>query len=236
MVRAHTQGRAGIRQQHRGPALGVVGLIHGGLFIASLIALGVMSNGVLPLPSSSATAAQAYYEHNAAAVRVAAFLQFGSAVPLGIFTATITSRLRFLGLHVAGVSIALFGGVTAAVMLALGGLTGWVLGQPGVASEIGAMRTLQLLSFATGGVGTVVPFGLLLAGVSVSCGLTGVLPRWIAAWGVGVALVAELATLSLLLPQASILVPLSRFPGLVWLVVAGFALPTARTAGANQRT
>lgn len=228
---SNIQSRGGDAAPHASPPLGAVALVHVGLFVASLVALGVMGKGALPLPYGSVAAAQAYYEQNADAVRVAAFLQFGASIPLGIFTAAVTSRLRFLGLNVAGVSIALFGGLAASVMLALCGLTGWVLSQPGVASEAGAMRALQLLGFATGGVGTVVPFGLLLAGVSVSGGLTGLLPRWIAVWGLVVALLAELATLSLIAPQASILLPLGRFPGLLWMVAAGFALPKSKIAG-----
>lgn len=228
MSTSSIQSRGTEAEQHRGPSLGMMALIHAGLFAAGLVALGVMSEGAFPLPYDAVAAAQAYYQGNAEAVRVAAFFQFGAAIPLGLFAAVVTSRLRFLGLDVAGVSIALFGGFTASIMLALCGLTGWVLSQPGVASEAGAMRALQLLGFATGGVGNVVPFGLLVAGVAVSGGLTGLLPRWLAIWGVVVALLAVLATLSLVLPQTSILLPLARFPGLLWLVAAGFALPTSR--------
>lgn len=216
--------------EHRGPSLGVVALVHVGLFVASLVVLGVMKKGAFPLPYASVEAAQTFYAQNTEAVRISAFLQFGAAIPLGIFTAAITSRLRFLGLNVAGVSIALFGGLAASVMLALCGLMGWVLSQPGVANETGAMRALQLLGFTTGGVGSVVPFGLLLAGVSASGGLSGLLPRWIMVWGLVVALLAELATLSLVVPQVSILLPLGRFPGLLWMVAAGFALPKSRSA------
>ncbi len=231
MSPSNIQARSAQAAEHRGPSPGVVALVHVGLFVGSLVALGVMGKGAMPLPYGSIAAGQTYYEQNAEAVRVAAFLQFSAAIPLGIFTSAITSRLKFLGLNVAGVSIALFGGLAASVMLVLCGLTGWVLSQPGVASEAGAMRALQLWGFATGGVGTVVPFGLLLAGVSVSGGLVGLLPRWIAVWGLIVALLAELATLSLIVPRASILLPLGRFPGLLWMVAAGFALPKSRSAG-----
>jgi hypothetical protein len=230
MLMSNTQSRGRDAAQHAGPPLGAVALVHVGLFVASLVALGVMGKGAMPLPYGSIEAARDYYSQNAEAVRVAAFLQFGAAISLGIFTAAVTSRLKFLGLNVAGVSIALFGGLAASVMLALCGLMGWVLSQPGVASEVGAMRTLQLLGFTIGGVGTVVPFGLLLAGVSISARLTGLLPRWIAVWGLVVALLAELATLSLIVPQLSILLPLGRIPGQLWMVAAGFALPKSRSA------
>lgn len=228
MLLSNSQAQSTQGAEHRGPSLGVVALVHVGLFAAIPVVLFLHGKGTMPLPYDTVVAAQAYYEQNAQAVRVAAFFLFGAAIPLGIFTAAITSRLKFLDLNVSGVSIALFGGMAASVMLALCGLTSWVLSQPGVANEAGAMRALQLLGFATGGVGTVVPFGLLLAGVSVSGGLSGLLPRWIAIWGVVVALLAELAALSLIVPQASLLLPLARFPGLLWMVAAGFALPKSR--------
>jgi hypothetical protein len=45
--------------------------------------------------------------------------EFGSAIPLGLFTATAVSQLQFLGVRAAGTSIALFGGfATATTMLA----------------------------------------------------------------------------------------------------------------------
>ena len=72
-------------------------------------------------------------------------------MPLGVFTATAVSRLRFHGINAAGAHIALFGGATAAIFLGISGLSTWALSQPGVATDIGAMRVAQLLSFASGG-------------------------------------------------------------------------------------
>jgi hypothetical protein len=66
--------------------------------------------------------ARAYFEQHGPAVRVASFFLFGSAIPLGLFAATTASRLRFLGVDVAGVTIALYGGIAASLMLLLSGL------------------------------------------------------------------------------------------------------------------
>ena len=41
-------------------------------------------------------------------------------------------------------------------------------------------------------------------------------------------MIAELATVSLLWPDASVLLPIARFPGLIWLIVAGLLLPSKR--------
>jgi hypothetical protein len=43
-----------------------------------------------------------------------------------------------------------------------------------------------------------------------------------------IAVIAELSTLSLIFPVLAILLPIARFPALIWLVVAGVLLPTQR--------
>lgn len=212
--------------RHRGPSLGALSLVYLALFLASLVVLGMMR--IPANPYAPLAAAQAFYLHHADAVRLFTFLQFGSAIPLGLFTATVTSRLRFLGINVAGVSIALLGGVAASILLTLSALAGWTLSQPGVAEQAGALRAMQLLAFATGGVGYVATSGLLLAGVSVPCFFTRLVPRWLAWMGLIVAVLAEFSTLSMVFPQASFLLPLSRFSTFLWMIGVGFTLPASR--------
>ncbi len=217
---------------HRGPSLGASGVVFVALFAASLAVTGVMTGGAhFPTPYEPVTLAQDYFARYADVIRIAAFLQFGAAIPLGIFTATVTSRLKFLRLSVAGVNIALFGGFAASIFLALSALTGWVFSQPGVAGEAGAMRALQLLGFATGGAGHVVTLGLLLAGVSVPSAFAKLIPRWLVWLGLIVAAVCELSALSLVFPGVSILLPLGRFPAFIWLIGAGFTMPKSRGSG-----
>lgn len=209
--------------EHRGPSLVAVGSVFAALFIASLAVGTAMAAGEhFPSPFAPEAATAAYFAQHAQAVAAAAFLQFGAAIPLGIYTATVASRLQFLGLRAAGVFIALFGGLAASFFLALSALTQWVLAQPGTS---GAVHTLHWFAFATGGPGHVVPLGLLVAGVAVSAGLTMRLPRWMMIFGLVVAAVAELSSLSLMVPAAAWLLPLARFPALVWIVCAGALLP-----------
>lgn len=225
--------RTGPGAIHRGPPLGGLAVTFVGLFLASQVIIGSMTVGAFPNPYDAPETVRAYFSPNADILRVVAFLQFGAAIPLGIFTATVVSRLRFLGLTVAGVSIAEFGGYTAAIMLALSGLTTWTMTQPGLSDDLSTLRALQLLGFATGGVGHVVGLGLLLAGVSVPAAFARLLPRWLVWLGLILAALAELASVSMVFPMASVLLPLSRFPALVWLIAAGFAMPSSRTTGGS---
>lgn len=222
--------------RHRGPNLGALSIVYAVLFLASLVETAIVTKGShIPSPFISADLVQAFFARNADAVRVAAFLQFGAAIPLGIFAATIVSRLQFLGMNVAGVFITLFGGFAASLFAAISAMLQWVLAQPGVASQSETTRVLHLFSFATGGVGFVVAFGLLLAGVSVIAWFTRILPRWLVLLGLVVAAIAELSSLSLIFTPAAYMLPVARFVGLIWMIATGSLLPRSRVEAQKNR-
>lgn len=214
--------------KHPSPPLALLAAVHLALFIAGLVVTSVLAGGALfPSPFEPERAA-GYFAAHASAVRVGGFFLFGSALPLGLFAATVTSRLAFFGVRVAGVTIAQFGGFVAAAMLLLSGSCLWALGQPGVAALPEAARLLHLAAFATGGPGFAVTFGLLVLGVSLAGGLTRRLPRWLMWFGLAIGVLGELSSLTLLADGAAVLLPLTRFPGLIWLVSIGVCLPASR--------
>jgi hypothetical protein len=231
MNESHTQGtEAGAR--HPGPNPGIVASVFTALFLASLVPVTLLAGEThFPAPSQPPEEIVAYFRAEAAKVGLCAFLQFGSAIPLGIFTATMVSRLRFHGVKAAGVTIALFGGFATALFVALSALIQWVIAQPGIAYNGGLTYALYFLIFAAGGPGFSVPLGLLIAGISVPAGFTRLLPRWLVVFGVILGIVGELSALSLVIPGALFLIPLTRFPGFVWLIAAGFKLPSRARPG-----
>ena len=214
--------------RHAGPSLPIVAAVSFALFAASLVTVAVLTGGGhIPSPFGPLAESATFFADHAAAVQIGAALAFGAAIPLGIYTASVTSRLAFLGLRVAGVNIALFGGLVASALLALSGLIMWVLGQPTVAGGA-AVPALHLLAFATGGPGHVVALGLLVAGVAVSGGLTRLLSRPMMVTGVAIAAIAELSALTLVIPAAAYLLPLARLTAMIWIIVAGVRLPASR--------
>jgi hypothetical protein len=228
-------GRGG--PQLLGPSLQAVAIVFVALFVASIVVTAIMTGGGhFPSPFEPRATATTFFSDHADAVRASAFLQFGAAVPLGIFTATSTSRLRFLGVQAAGASIALVGGTLASAMTALSALLQWTLAQPGIAASEGVVHALHLLSFATGGPGYVGPFGILVAGVSLSGGIPRHLPRWVMWFGLVISGIAELSSLTILTPEAAYLLPAARFTGFVWLIAAGATLPSRRGARATPKT
>ena len=155
-----------------------------------------------------------------------ASLQFGAAIPLGIFTASIVSRLQFLGSRAAGVSIALFGGITTAMMMMAASIALWVMAQPGITDNSTVLQVLYWLTQGFGGAGFSVPFGLLVAGVTIPAAFMRLMPKWIVLLGIAVAICGELSCLYMMVPGALPLVPLTRFPGFVWIIAVGIALPS----------
>ena len=219
-------------QRHRGPSLLLLAIVFAGLFIASLVVVAAMTRGGhFPSPFEPTAATNAFFAENRDAIRFGAFLQFGASVPLAIFAATASSRLRFLGIEAAGTLITLVGGTLASAMGAFSALAQWSLVQPDLGTEV---RALHLLAFSTGGPGYIVPFGLLVAGIAVTGGLSRKLPRWVMWSGLFVASVAELSSLSVAFAPAMYLLPIARFTGLVWLIVVAALLPSTRAGRARR--
>ena len=213
--------------EHRGPHLGWLAVVFTILFNVGLgFVISFSANAPhFPGPWDSPQTIAAYFPAHARDVLWCAFFQLGSAIPLGLFTATIVSRLRFLGVRVAGVHIALFGGFLTAFNLAMSALVLWVMAYPGIAQDSAVIRALYYIVFAVGGVGYSIPLGLLIAGVSVPAAFMNLLPKWLVVFGLILAVCGELSWFSEVFPATLFLIPLTRFPGFLWLICAGFLLP-----------
>jgi hypothetical protein len=182
----------------------------------------------MPLPYGSASAIQDYVVNHHAAAQAIAFGTFASSIPLGIYAATASARLRQLGVTAPGATIALAGGILASAALSLSGLLAWTMSRPEVTSDAALVRGLYYLTFLTGGPWHIVTLGLLLAGLSVPSLILGLLPRPVAWTGLAIAVLAELTTLVLIWPALAPLLPVARFTALIWLIVAGALLPQRR--------
>ena len=225
------------RLRHAGPPLGIVATIFVLLFNAGLYPVTAFGGKpVFPSPGESRDIIVAFFQARPSAVLLCAALHFGAAIPFGIFTATVVSQLRFLGVRAAGAYIALFGGFATAFNMMAAASVLWTMSYPGIAQDSTLVQALYRVQFALGGPGFSVPFGLLIAGVSVTAGFSKLLPKWIVVLGLALAVVGELSWLDILFPKALFLIPLTRFPGFVWLIAAGFALPKTVTRATSSRS
>jgi hypothetical protein len=213
--------------RHPSPHLGALAIVFTLLFCAGLYPVTIFGGKpYFPGPSASAQMIVAFFQARSAAVSLCAFLQFGSAIPLGIFTASIVSRLELLGVRAAGAKIALFGGFATAFMMMSNAAILWTMVHPGIAQDTPLTLALYYLGFAIGGPGYSVPLGLLMAGVSIPLLFRRMVPRWIPILGLALAACGELSWLHFEIPSALFLIPLTRFPGFVWMIAVGFTLPS----------
>ncbi|GAA1021604.1 hypothetical protein Aple_072190 [Acrocarpospora pleiomorpha] len=219
-----------------GPHPGLLALISLALFLAGLIVGAALSGGAtLQSPFAETSDVVARFADHAFATRVAALFQFGSAVPLGIYAATVYARQLRLGIRVPGPAIGLYGGITASLLLLVSSMTTWVLSRAEVSVDGALTHALAYLSFITGGVGYVVGLGLLVAGLAVPALILKLVPAWLAWTGLVIAALSELSFVSMVVEPLQVLLPIGRFGGAIWLIIVGFLLPQTRAAANRER-
>jgi hypothetical protein len=220
--------------RHPSPNLAMLAVIFTILKLASISVVSMLAGiPAFPSPQQPATEIVSFFQTYSSWVLWCAFLQFGSAIPFGLFAVSTVSRLRFLGIRAAGAEIALFGGLMVAFDSSASGFVLWTLSQPGIAQDGTLAQALNFLQFGFGGPGFAVPAGLFMAGVSISAGLTRLIPRWLMWFGVVLAAIGELSWVSMVVPGALFLIPLTRFPAFVWFIATGLLLPKSL---AQQKT
>jgi hypothetical protein len=213
-----------------GPSLILLATVHFLIFVAGLVTASALRHGAhFVTPFSSAEELRTFLALSPTAVRVSSFFLFASAIPFGIFAVTVVSRLRFMGVRAAGKNIALLGGLIATIALILSGSVGWILSVPEVLASAPIVKAITFLNFLLGGVVFAVGFGLLAAGVSVTCYFMRLLPRWLVAFGMFLALTGEASSLSLVAFPANFFIPVTRYLGFIWMFSVAIALARDRT-------
>ena len=221
--------------RHLGPPL----LLLAGIYTA-LVLCGVFCGKVIApsipfvMPYEPVAKEMAVVQAAADSARWSTFFQLASAMPLLVYVATVTSRLRFMGVQAAGETIGLCGGIGASVMLGFSALSGWALSTPEMNTLPGAVRALQLLGFMSGGPGFVIFLGLFYLGVSITAGLYRLIPKWLMWAGIAIGLSSEFASLTLVTWKTSILLPVGRYLGILWMIGIALTLPSRRPAAQGQ--
>lgn len=214
------------RQKARvhGPHVGAVAIVALLLTLAA-VAAPILITGQHPYidPAASAAEAAAQAAERGMALQLSGFLLAGASIPVAICAAVWAAALRRRGLTVPGPTIALAGGLLAAGSLLTCGITQWAVGRSGSSLDPATAVLAAQLSFGLGGVGFAVPFGVMLAGVAVPGLLARALPAPLAWAGLCLAALAEVSWFALLTPVLFPVLPVARFGGLAWLVLAGAA-------------
>ncbi|MGA8090276.1 MAG: hypothetical protein WCA10_23590 [Terracidiphilus sp.] len=215
----------------RGPSIVVLASVHILLFVSGLVAGSVLRHGASFItPFAPAEQVRMFFNQSPMAVRVSSFFLFGSAVPFGIYAVTTVSRLRYMGVRAAGTNITLLGGLIATIALFFSGIAGWMLSVPDVSDSIAVVKAIYFFSFLCGGVVYAIGFGLFAAGVSVTSHFTRLLPRWLTFLGIVLAITGELTWFSLIAFPANFFIPITRYVGFIWMLLAAILLTRGRKA------
>jgi hypothetical protein len=194
-------------------------------FLVVLTVLSAVLGAPGPRPDDRAATIAAYDLGHHATVTVLAFAVSATSIPLAVWAAVVYRRLRRLGVSAPGAVMAFAGGMLAAAAISVSGTALWVSAEAADISEPMLSRALTLFAFASGGAGFVVPFALMVAGISVPALLLGLLPRPLAAGGLILAVLGMLVSFTLVWSQLYALIPIGRFAMLAWLVAVSFLLP-----------
>jgi hypothetical protein len=211
------------RRPQTGPPLLAPVLAYTALTIAAVII-----NRSTPHPDATGTDVLHYAQAHTTAIKLGAFSLFASAAPLAFTAAVLYRRLRALGITAPGSAITLAGGTLAAGALQLSAMFAWTGSRLPANTDPALARGLADLSFLSGGPAYVAMFAMLIAGVSVTSLLAGLLPRAATWTGLILAATGMLSTLTLLTPTFGYLLPIVRFGGTIWLVFTAAKLPRTR--------
>jgi hypothetical protein len=214
-----------------GPPLWLLAILYTVLFNAGLFPVTAMAGKPYwPGPWEPANIIVLYFQTHAGPVLTCLFLQSGATICLGLFTAVVVAQLRFLGVRAAGPWIALLGGFLTVFNGMAAAFIAWTLIHPAVVQNPPVVLALYYLAYSLGGPGFSIPMGLLMAGISVSAAMARLLPKWVVVLGLFLAVAGELSWFHLISPALLFLVPLTRFPGFIYLIAVGVSLPRIRTA------
>jgi len=214
-----------------GRALIYAGLPVVGAFVAGFVGAHLIGEGTYPSPFGEQDEILNWLSGNAPAARLMSITQVVSSLALLVFSARLAESLRSRGSGVYA-AVTQSAGAAAAMMLAVSAMLEWVAVRPDVLASAPAARLVHDLSFLTGGPGNVAASSLMIGAATLGFAATSTLPRWLHVLGTAVGVVGLVSVTSLMSETAAFLLPIARFPGLVWIAATAVVLGTREAAAA----
>ncbi|HEV7651176.1 MAG TPA: hypothetical protein VGP26_23755 [Actinophytocola sp.] len=212
--------------QDAGSGLVTPAILSAGFFAVSLVIGVVFGGSVYSSPFADDGKIQAFYTDHGTLVQFVAFFQFAAALTLGVFVAALWARLRALAPGYATLTYtAVIGGGMAATFLALNSVVQWSMSHPAVIESAPVRRGLHYLFFGLGGFAHVAAIGVFVGAVSLVALRARLLPGWFTAASLLFAGLGVLSTFTFVTESTTLLIPLGRFPTLIWQVAIAFMLP-----------
>jgi len=197
-------------------------------FVAGVAAGNGLSDAPYPRPGTSPDVIKRYFSDNAGPARLSVVGQFISAGSLGVFTTSVVGLARRAGPGSGGLqAAAAAGGVLSVATLGASALTSLQL-TGGKADDPKTAVPLHRRAFLAGGPLHGPAIGLLTGALGLAGLGTNELPRWLSTASLATAVAGLLAPLSIRTEKAVLLIPASRFTGLLLAGIAGTTLGRRR--------
>jgi len=197
-------------------------------FVAGVAAGNGLSDAPYPRPGASPDAIRRYFSDNAGPARMSVAGQLISAASLGTFASSVARLARRSGPGSGALqAAAIAGGALSVATLGLSALTSLRLTQ-GQADDPETALRLHRRVFLTGGPLHGPAIGLLTGALGLAGLRTGALPRWLSTASLAAAAAGMLAPSSIKTDSTVLLIPASRFAGLLFAGIAGGMLARGR--------
>lgn len=214
-----------------GPSLVWPAVVCVALFAVSLLIGVVFGGSVYTSPFIDDHKIQTFYTEHGTLIQFVAFFQFASSVALAVFTAVLWARLRQVAPGQAALTYTTaIGGTLAAAFLGLNAVVQWAMSHPLVIESAPVRRGLHYVFFGLGGFAHVAAIGVMVGGASLLALRARLLPGWFNVLALVFAGLGLLSTLTFVTESTTLLIPLGRFPTLIWQVAFALLLPKAATA------
>jgi hypothetical protein len=197
-------------------------------FVAGVAVGNGLSDAQYPRPGASPEAIKRYFSDNAGPARASVVGQFVSAASLGVFATSVAKLAGRAGPGSGALrSAALAGGALSVATLGMSALTSLQLAQ-GKADDPDTAVRLHRRAFLTGGPLHGPAIGLLTGTLGLAGLRTHELPRWLSTASLATAAAGFLAPTSIRTEKTVLLIPASRFTGLLLAGIAGTLLGRRR--------
>jgi hypothetical protein len=193
-----------------------------GLFVFGILLNSVFAKGLYPMPTVPAAETVQYRLDNPEVMRISGVVNVLAGVAAIWFAAWLAAVVGRKSPHGQASWLTFAGGAISGVFLILSGAMQWVVQRPDVLANEGLTQVVNSLIFVIGGVGVVLGYAGLVGVSSVVLLRARLIPTWLATVGVVSGALSLVAALGLV-PEGTelvYLIPLGRFPALLWIAIA----------------